>query len=43
MADALSTGLVLADLAEIRQVSQHESIRRITLIDFAGNLTTLQT
>lgn len=43
LADALSTGLVLADLAEIRQVSQHESIKRITLIDFAGNLTTLQT
>ena len=41
MADALSTGLVLADMNLIRQVRQTAGVRRITLVDHHGDLTTL--
>lgn len=41
MADALSTGLVLADMALIRQVRQAAGVRRIMLVDRQGDLTTL--
>ncbi|MDX5402920.1 MAG: FAD:protein FMN transferase [Rhodobacterales bacterium] len=41
MADALSTGLVLADMDLIRQVRQTAGVRRITLVDHHGDLTTL--
>jgi FAD:protein FMN transferase len=41
MADALSTGLVLADKTLIRKVRQAEGVRRIVLIDTAGDLTSL--
>lgn len=41
IADALSTGLVFADNALIRQVRQTEGVRRITLVDQQGDLTTL--
>ncbi|ATF20351.1 FAD:protein FMN transferase [Phaeobacter gallaeciensis] len=41
MADALSTGLVLADLELVRKVRHIPGIHRITLISEAGDLTTL--
>ena len=41
MADALSTGLVLADLDLVKRVSTDKSVHRITLIDPSGNLTTV--
>ncbi|MCZ4255574.1 FAD:protein FMN transferase [Sulfitobacter sp. G21635-S1] len=41
MADALSTGLVLADMALIRKVRQMTGVRRIILVDWQGDLTTL--
>lgn len=41
MADALSTGLVLADLKLVRQVRRTDGVHRITLIDEEGNLETL--
>ena len=40
-ADALSTGLVLADLDLIRQVRKAADVRQITLIDPQGDLITL--
>ncbi len=41
IADALSTGLVFADNDLIRRVRQTEGVRRITLVDQQGDLTTL--
>lgn len=41
MADALSTGLTLADLARIKQVRRASGVHRITLVDPGGDLTTL--
>ncbi|WP_147113902.1 FAD:protein FMN transferase [Tateyamaria sp. syn59] len=41
MADALSTGLVLADLEQVKQVRREPYVHRITLVDPGGDLTTL--
>lgn len=41
MADALSTGLVLADLELIKRVRGAKGVHRITLVDPGGDLTTL--
>ncbi|WP_254702682.1 FAD:protein FMN transferase [Sulfitobacter sp. THAF37] len=41
MADALSTALVLADMPLIRQVRQAAGVRRVTLVDWQGDLTSL--
>ena len=41
MADALSTGLVLADLERIQAVRAAKSVHRITLVDPQGDLITL--
>ncbi|MBC7133984.1 MAG: FAD:protein FMN transferase [Roseovarius sp.] len=41
MADALSTGLVLADPELVRKVRRTPGVHRITLVDGAGDLTTL--
>ena len=41
MADALSTGLVMADMALVRKVRHADGVRRITLVDTEGNLSTL--
>ncbi|WP_415918854.1 FAD:protein FMN transferase [Tateyamaria sp. SN6-1] len=41
LADALSTGLVLADLEVVRHVRQANAVRRITLIDPSGDLITV--
>ncbi|WP_306116272.1 FAD:protein FMN transferase [Roseovarius sp. MMSF_3305] len=41
MADALSTGLVLANLELVRKVRHSDGVYRITLVDDAGDLTTL--
>ncbi|APX14268.1 FAD:protein FMN transferase [Tateyamaria omphalii] len=41
MADALSTGLVLADLETVKRVQAAPDVHRITLIDPDGNLTTV--
>ena len=43
MADALSTGLVLADLDLVRKVRVTSGVHRITLIDADGNLSTSET
>ena len=41
MADALSTGLVMADMALVRKVRRADGVRRITLVDAEGNLTSI--
>ncbi|MEL7262686.1 MAG: FAD:protein FMN transferase, partial [Pseudomonadota bacterium] len=41
MADALSTGLTLGDIALARRVRAAKGVQRITLIDPGGDLTTL--
>ncbi|WP_299044812.1 FAD:protein FMN transferase [uncultured Tateyamaria sp.] len=41
MADALSTGLVLADRALVDRVRGAKGVHRITIVDPVGNLTTL--
>lgn len=41
MADALSTGLVLADLDLVKRVRSAKGVHRITLVDPVGDLTTL--
>ena len=41
MADALSTGLVLADLGLLKKVRRTDGVHRISLVDAVGDLTTL--
>ena len=41
MADALSTGLVMADMALVRKVRRDSAVRRIMLIDQSGDLVTV--
>ena len=41
MADALSTGLVLADFNLVKRVRNAKGVHRITLVDPGGDLTTL--
>ncbi len=41
IADSLSTAMVLADRNQIAEIAASPDIARVTLVDFAGNLTTL--
>ncbi|MEO0914852.1 MAG: FAD:protein FMN transferase, partial [Pseudomonadota bacterium] len=41
LADGFSTAFALSDRALIESLIGRHGIRRVTLIDFAGNLTTL--
>ncbi len=42
LADALSTGLVLAEVDEIRMVARHDAVVGVTLVGFDGDLVTLR-
>lgn len=41
VADSLSTAMVLAPRSQVQAIKERADITRVTLVDFAGNLTTL--